>query len=391
MNPSANGWIKLLLKKAEQHQLVWDLPAELFYKKLRATGFIYGSNVATLGNNIKTNDLTEGELCKINLWFSLFYIYKNFNGSQLSFSSSVISFYKSNNTYKTSFLNELIGADEDLSLLEKIIDKRIHVDDNIITKNFNYFVINALLFIDVLAYKQFLTSNVQVAAYTKRFESLIEMIVIMVFDLKPKKSEYDLSLMKLFEASLRYHDDEELSYNEGISFMTDTLEKYYLIDVVAMASWGDKSIDLNEHDFLIKLKNDLLLDANTIKESVVQINQFYEHYQDKIAFLHSKNLVRSFYDNSSKLVIKLIKRNSKRLQKELKQSKEVLGLLSQSTTRKLTEDEQKKVQTQLLDIFKSIPSLAIFILPGGMLLLPIVIKLIPKLLPSAFDDNRIEE
>lgn len=391
MNPSANGWIKLLLKKAEQHQLVWDLPAELFYKKLRATGFIYGSNVATLGNNIKTNDLTEGELCKINLWFSLFYIYKNFNGSQLSFSNSVISFYKSNNTYKTSFLNELIGADEDLSLLEKIIDKRIHVDDNIITKNFNYFVINALLFIDVLAYKQFLTSNLEVAEYTKRFESLIEMIVIMVFDLKPKKSEYDLSLMKLFEASLRYHDDEELSYNEGISFMTDTLEKYYLIDVVAMASWGDKSIDLNEHNFLIKLKNDLLLDANTIKESVVQINQFYEHYQDKIAFLHSKNLVRSFYDNSSKLVIKLIKRNSKRLQKELKQSKEVLGLLSQSTTRKLTEDEQKKVQTQLLDIFKSIPSLAIFILPGGMLLLPIVIKLIPKLLPSAFDDNRIEE
>ena len=44
----------------------------------------------------------------------------------------------------------------------------------------------------------------------------------------------------------------------------------------------------------------------------------------------------------------------------------------------------------LADIFKSIPSLAIFILPGGAVLLPIFIKLIPKLLPSAFDENRVE-
>jgi len=58
--------------------------------------------------------------------------------------------------------------------------------------------------------------------------------------------------------------------------------------------------------------------------------------------------------------------------------------------RDLTPDEKKKVQNQLIDIFKSIPSLAIFILPGGAVLLPIFIKLIPKLLPSAFDENRID-
>jgi len=66
-------------------------------------------------------------------------------------------------------------------------------------------------------------------------------------------------------------------------------------------------------------------------------------------------------------------------------------LLTKSTKRNLTAAEQKKVQEQLLDIFKSIPSLAIFLLPGGMLLLPLFIKFIPKLLPSAFDENRIED
>jgi len=66
-------------------------------------------------------------------------------------------------------------------------------------------------------------------------------------------------------------------------------------------------------------------------------------------------------------------------------------LLSKSTHKELDVKERKKVQEQLLDIFKSIPSLAIFLLPGGALLLPLVVKLIPKMLPSAFDENRIDK
>jgi|TARA_R110000764_G_scaffold4150_8_gene17333 hypothetical protein len=93
----------------------------------------------------------------------------------------------------------------------------------------------------------------------------------------------------------------------------------------------------------------------------------------------------------SKIVNKLILRNSKRLQKELSESKELVTLLSKSTVKDLSPEEKKKVQNHLVDIFKSIPSLAIFILPGGAVLLPIFIKLIPKLLPSSFDDNRVEE
>jgi hypothetical protein len=89
--------------------------------------------------------------------------------------------------------------------------------------------------------------------------------------------------------------------------------------------------------------------------------------------------------------MRLIKRNSKRLMKELSQSKEAVRLLGESTQRPLTEAEQKLIQNQLFDIFKTIPSLAIFLLPGGMLLMPLFVKFIPQLLPSAFDDNRMEE
>ena len=54
---------------------------------------------------------------------------------------------------------------------------------------------------------------------------------------------------------------------------------------------------------------------------------------------------------------------------------------------KIKREEKKKVKNQLLDICKSIPALAVFMLPGGALLLPLLIKLIPDILPSAFKED----
>jgi hypothetical protein len=158
-----------------------------------------------------------------------------------------------------------------------------------------------------------------------------------------------------------------------------------------MASWSDKVIDSAEQNFLNKMKDDLNLEQEVIDKSIESINSFYDKHKEEVAFLSSKNLAQSFYDNSSKLVSKLVNRNKKRLLKELSESKEAMKLLTASTYRTLNDEEQKKIQQQLLDIFKSIPSLAIFMLPGGAILLPLFVKIIPKLLPSAFDDNRIEE
>ena len=49
--------------------------------------------------------------------------------------------------------------------------------------------------------------------------------------------------------------------------------------------------------------------------------------------------------------------------------------------------EKSKIKIQLLDICKAIPALAVFLLPGGALLLPLLIKLIPDILPSAFKED----
>ena len=83
-------------------------------------------------------------------------------------------------------------------------------------------------------------------------------------------------------------------------------------------------------------------------------------------------------------VTDLLEKNKNSLSQEIKESKELLFLIKESATRKLTDDEKVKVKEQLLDICKSIPAFTVFMLPGGALLLPLLIKMIPNILPSAF-------
>jgi hypothetical protein len=361
-----------------------------FYHELKSSGFIYGSNVSVVHDCIENQDFSHEELCKINLFLAFYFIHHN-SKSETDIIDSIIDFYNRIDDYKASFFEGLLGQKKSARLLEAIINKRVHIDDNILTKNFNYFITNALLFVDVLAYQEFLKSNNISEHYLQELEAAIETIVLTVFDTKKDKSKYDESLIKLFESSLRYHNKNALTYEDVINSVETELGKYYMIDIACMAFWTDKIIDDEEQIKLNTLGNDLKLNPKIIKQSVDDIDNFYTLNKDKVALLNSKNMIQSFYDNSSKMVIKLIKRNSKRLLNELIESKELMVLLTQSTARNLTDEEQKKVHDQLFDIMKSIPSLAIFILPGGAILLPLFVKFIPKLLPSAFDENRIDE
>ncbi len=390
MNPSASGWIKKLIKELKPTELFKDKDLEVYYNNFRDCGFIYGSNVTVVNDWIKDEDLESDEICKINLVIALLIAYNNHN-TEDDFYTAVANFYNSVNKEKTSFLQALIGSKNVKDQVERIITKRIQIDDNLIDKSFNYFITNALLFVDVIAFKDFLKTGKVCEDDINKHEAIIESIVLNTLNSKKEKSEYDKSLINLFEQSLRYQRDTVLLYDEAINSVDSNLFARYCLDLAAMATWTDAKIDTIEEVFLNTLGQKLNLTQHQTDEASNTIAIFYETYRDKVPLLGSKNIVKTFYDNSSNMVLKLIKRNSKRLTKELLESKELLILLSKSTVRDLSKDEQKKVQDQLLDIFKSVPSLAIFLLPGGALLLPLVVKFIPKLLPSAFDDNRIED
>jgi hypothetical protein len=75
---------------------------------------------------------------------------------------------------------------------------------------------------------------------------------------------------------------------------------------------------------------------------------------------------------------------------ELRETGELGQLLAKATAgRKLTPDEKRKVREQLVDVAKAVPALAIFAAPGGLLLLPLLAKLLPfNMLPSAWDKDK---
>lgn len=74
---------------------------------------------------------------------------------------------------------------------------------------------------------------------------------------------------------------------------------------------------------------------------------------------------------------------------EVRQTGELGQLLARATAgRTLTADEKRKVRAQLVDLAKAVPALAIFAAPGGLLLLPLLAKLLPfNMLPSAWEKN----
>lgn len=390
MNPSSDGWIKKLLKDVSKNETFLQLSVNNFYYQVKLCGYIYGNNISVINDVFSKEDWTDEELCKVNHILALYYIHQK-KAPHKEFVDSVIDFYKAVDDYKESFIQGLLGRKKSSLLLETIIQRRIYIDDNVITKNFNYFITNAFLFIDILAYQKYLKTNFISDTYFKTMELSVLTIALTVFELKTNKTKYDKSLIKLFNSSLRYQNSTHKSYMDVIAYIRRPLEKFYAVDIACMATWSDMEIEQKELEFLNKMGDNLHLNSIVIEQSIKDITSFYVTNKAQIPLLTKKNMAQNFYDNSSKMVMKLIIRNSKRLMKELRESKELMYLLTKSTSRTLTDEEHKKVNEQLLDIIKSIPSLAIFMLPGGAILLPLFVKFIPKLLPSAFDENRIDE
>jgi hypothetical protein len=154
-----------------------------------------------------------------------------------------------------------------------------------------------------------------------------------------------------------------------------------------MAMWNDGVLDQNELFFLKELASKLTISEEFVDQSVLKTNQFISKHKKNIPYFNYSNPVKHFYEHTTQSVLTLLARNKTRLVKEIVQSKELMMLLANSTRRDLDEKEKKKIKKQILDICKTIPSLTIFLLPGGSLLLPLLIKFIPTMLPSSFNEN----
>ncbi len=394
MNPSTSGWIEKFLRDLDTNPYFSHRSLDTLYSDLRKVGFIYGTSIATIISGDSEIIYSEEEITKINLFASLVVTYNDTieNADKKDFIEALLQFYSFLDTKKSFFALTSVLPTNKNEKLENIIHARIQTNESIFKKNFSHLLTNALLFIDILAFEHFLIHDKNPFEYAAKLEETLTNTVFLALNSKQEQDDYDKLLVKLFASSVRYTDistEEEASFDYiALDPYTDEIEKRYIIDLTSLAVWNDKELDKGEQSFMSALGEELKLPNKVIKESLDMVQNFVSTHKDEISFFNYSHPALHFYQQTSRTVSVLVLRNKKRLIKEISESKDLMVLLGQSTIRDLSKEEKHKVKKQLLDICKTIPSLAIFILPGGSLLLPLLVKFIPQLLPSAFNENK---
>ena len=398
INPSAPGWIDKFFSEQQSSSHIMHLTEEEFYLNTRATGFIFGHIVGF--DTVKPIPITGSfpeEISKIGLLNTLYKMYclTENDSNENQFIIAAIGFYNLLTPKGFSPLQKILPSSSDSVKLERIIHHRVQTNEDLFSKSFSHVITNALLFVDVLAFKKYLEKSSLPEKYLNRIEDIVISTVSLSLKSKTGSSIHDHLLQKLFESSVRYNKFSDKK-NQTIddldsSYLSNNLEKFYMIDLAGISLWSDEKVENEERYFLYKLGEKLMISEQFTLDSIHFINNFIVKYKNEIPYFNNSNPVKNFYDHTTESVAVLIKRNKSRLIKEVSQSKELMHLLAKSTHKDLNKEEKKKIKSQLLDICKSIPSLTIFLLPGGGLLLPILIKFIPQLLPSAFNENEDRE
>jgi hypothetical protein len=417
ISPSSKGWVKKYFSLIENYETVLQkFPGsvlnseELIYAFIQPTGLMYGhpTSFVFLDNNL-IHKLSLDESFKILLLEGLFlvdYIHKGKieHNNLIDSLNRFVSFYESTQLEKAKkgWLNfsklDLFGK------VESIISQRVKIKGNIANKIVTTYLNNGLLFHDLVLYQYYLSANSAVNLVEKRSEIMLVLVKIVALSAKSDGhiSDEEKGIFKIFVASANLNSNQKLEaerfFDTGKSlndidfiFENTWLLRRFVLEIAILTLWSDKGISDLEQQFLIDLTEKLNLKIADRDNAHIAIQSFVLSNHNDSLFLKGKNDVELMLSGAGKRWSKILGRNKDKLAIELQNSKELVSLISKSRKRDLTKGEKEKVKAQFFDLAKTIPSLALFMLPGGAIILPVVLKLIPNLVPSAFVNNKIEE
>jgi hypothetical protein len=166
------------------------------------------------------------------------------------------------------------------------------------------------------------------------------------------------------------------------------LQRFALTHVL-LAALVDRNFDPGEVAFVERLAAAIGVDAEHLAEVEIAVDDFYREHKDALAALRLAELPEGLPHALTTRLEAAVLDNIDRILQEIRETGELATLLAKASAGgTLTREEKVKVREQLIDLAKTIPALAIFAAPGGLLLLPILFKLLPfNLLPSSFVDD----
>lgn len=421
LSPGSKGWIAKYFQLVAADELDSNhielsveipptiKPQEFQHHVLVQSGIVFGfPSDLIFAKSIDQSKWTQDEKLTVVLFESLLYTYlrcrpknksKDVSELKTNFTTELYAFYKKHKVQSLSALLGYFFKESQEEKVERILAKRTEVPKQLTrTTSWMSYLNNAFVYLDVLLFEEFLITD-----HNPRFDyQEMAMLSLAVISLSAYSDgeieEKEKTMFNAFLISADLDGDEreiaKMRFKNGVSLNELTPDiidswnfKRYLLDLSSLTIYSNHDAIAAEKVFLQELYTWLELTENDLNEAQFMAQQFVLANNKRISFLHDASSIELMADNVSKRWIKILGRNKDKLATELKQSKELVFLIKKSATTELSPEEKEKVKTQFLDLAKSMPALAIFLLPGGALLLPIVLRIIPNLVPSAFREN----
>jgi len=411
--PGAKNWVPKYFQLVEQGiiNLSLDFKNDLEINPLRfiinKTGLLYGSCVQQLfAKNINSSSFTKDEQLKLLLLETLIFVYKKNNEKfdKEQFFISLEKFYQGGEKSQFDQWIHFFADKSQESQIERILNDRVKVKTTIFGSNYwlNH-LSNSFVFLDVVLFERFL--NNQTYSFFESYESIASTVINCLsfaayYDDEVEEKEQRILWHFLASANLKKEDKIKCEKNilEGTDLVEIDLKtiddqeiKYLIFELCLFVTKGTHYLSEKEEEKIIQFGNFLNLTENDIQISSILFNSFLLDNEDEISLLKLESNTEFFYRAFTKRWFRILGRNKDKLVEELKESKELISLIQKSTKDELTREEKDLVKRQFMDILKSMPSMAIFLLPGGGLLLPLILKIVPDLLPSSFKENEVEK
>ncbi len=414
--PGSKGWILKYFNLVEKGQIDLHInhpkTAEkdsFIHANLGRTGIVFGyPSRLIFGKQLDDSKWTIEEKLKVLLFESHLFVYQcqstNSKFDSQSFSDALFDFYGTYNVSTISNVFNFFLKESREDKIDSILEERVDIKLNLLDNKFwvNY-LNNVFIYLDVILFNDFLKHRKKSTFFNYDEMAMNALNAITMASYSDGNIEQSERLMfNVFLASANLPDiqrtiaEERFKSGGDYRFFTDhiqsaSLMKRFVLDLSVFVVFANHEAADEEKKYLNELCQFLNFSEDVLNEAMVLTQQFMITNQDKIPFLQTTSSVEKVYSSLSRRWIKILGRNRDKLATELKQSKDLVFLIRKSATTDLTKEEKERVKTQFLDIVKSMPSLAIFMLPGGAFLLPIVLKVIPDLIPSAFRDNQVEK
>lgn len=415
ISPGAKGWINKYFDLVTKGVIRLEVKRPSNMRKLHFMhltlsncGIVFGyPQEFIFGQNLDSSKWTKEEQLRLLLFEAHLFVYlqinkeKEFNKDD--FIDALVSFYQHHNASAISKAFKFFIKETKLEKLESILAKRVEIKTNLLeNKWWVNSLSNAFSYLDVILFDGFVhrESNDALKEYSAFAKNVLTAIILSAYsDGELGKKEKEIFDIFLASANLDENEQEymktKLKTGADISEITELVEdnwllQRFILDVSILTVLSEEELTNDELIFLNTLCEHLGIPKNDLDENLGLIEGFLLKTGDEFEFMQDSASYEKVYSRMTKRWIKILMRNKDKLAAEIKDSKDLIHLVKKGTSSELTKEEKELVRSHFKEIAKTIPALAIFMLPGGAILLPIILKIVPDLIPSAFKSNTIE-